>query len=57
MTSRLLKKGEECFDKLSTNGKSPTISSTAPFALRPSKGERGFFSSLLELLTESMIDE
>src|SRR5204862_4269779 len=31
--SRLLKKEFSCFDRLSTNGKSPTTSSLPPFAL------------------------
>jgi hypothetical protein len=39
----LLKNTSECFDRLSTNGKSSTISKAAPFALRFSKGERGIF--------------
>src|SRR5438046_1873161 len=46
--NRLLKKAFSCFDRLSTNGKSPTTSSLPPFALSLSKGERGFFSTLLE---------
>jgi len=33
----------ECFDRLSTNGKYSPISSSAPFALRLSKGERWVF--------------
>src|SRR5438094_5770053 len=41
--SRLLKKGFSCFDRLSTNGKSPTTSSLPPFALSLSKGERRVF--------------
>src|SRR2546426_7644595 len=32
-----------CFDRLSTNGKSPTIASLPPFALSLSKGERRVF--------------
>ncbi len=51
VSSRLLKKGSECFDRLSTNGKCSIVSSSAPFApsinsgraLRLSKGERWFF--------------
>src|SRR5438034_11232271 len=46
-SNRVLKKSFSCFDRLSTNGKSPTIAMPAPFALSLSKGERGFFSSLL----------
>src|SRR5437867_235544 len=41
--SRLLKKAFSCFDRLSTNGKSPTTSSLPPFALSLSKGERRVF--------------
>jgi len=41
--SGLLKKSDSCFDRLSTNGKSPTTSSLPPFALSLSKGERGVF--------------
>src|SRR5438034_3062209 len=41
--SRLLKKSDSCFDRLSTNGKSPTTSSLPPFALSLSKGERRVF--------------
>jgi len=41
--SRLLKKSDSCFDRLSTNGKSPTIASLPPFALSLSKGERRVF--------------
>ena len=41
--SRLLKKSFSCFDRLSTNGKSPTIAMPAPFALSLSKGERRVF--------------
>src|SRR5919108_4799184 len=47
---RLLKKAYTCFDRLSTDGKSPTISVTGPFALSLSKGERGVFRLLLELV-------
>ena len=36
--NRLLKKAFSCFDRLSTNGKSPTTSSLPPFALSLSKG-------------------
>src|SRR5204863_7177201 len=39
----LLKKSDSCFDRLSTNGKSPTTSSLPPFALSLSKGERRVF--------------
>src|SRR2546425_7289485 len=42
-SSRLLKKAFSCFDRLSTNGKSPTTSSLPPFALSLSKGERRVF--------------
>ena len=42
-SSRLLKKSDSCFDRLSTNGKSPTIASLPPFALSLSKGERRVF--------------
>jgi hypothetical protein len=50
-TSRLLKNDYSCFDpsatlwagKLSTNGKYSIISSSSPFALRFSKGERWVF--------------
>jgi len=41
--SRLLKKEFSCFDRLSTNGKSPTTSSLPPFALSLSKGEQRVF--------------
>src|SRR5947199_6735217 len=41
--NRLLKKSDSCFDRLSTNGKSPTILSPPPFALSLSKGERRVF--------------
>ena len=41
--SRVLKKAFSCFDRLSTNGKSPTTSSLPPFALSLSKGERRVF--------------
>ena len=41
--NRLLKKAFSCFDRLSTNGKSPTTSSLPPFALSLSKGERRVF--------------
>src|SRR5438552_13700649 len=41
--SRLLKKSDSCFDRLSTNGKSPTTSSLPPFALSLSKGDRRVF--------------
>jgi len=34
-----------CFDKLSTNGKTPVISIPRPFVLSPSKDEKGFCSS------------
>src|SRR5439155_11530063 len=42
-SSRLLKKAFSCFDWLSTNGKSPVLSTLDPFALSLSKGERGVF--------------
>ena len=42
-SSRMLKKENSCFDKLSTNGKYSIISSSSPFALRFSKGERWVF--------------
>src|SRR2546425_4230748 len=42
-SNRLLKKGVSCFDRLSTNGKSPTTSSLPSFALSLSKGERRVF--------------
>src|SRR5438876_12400301 len=42
-SNRLLKKSDSCFDRLSTNGKSPTTSSLPPFALSLSKGERRVF--------------
>src|SRR5207253_9833119 len=42
-SSRLLKKSDSCFDRLSTNGKSPTMASLPPFALSLSKGERKVF--------------
>src|SRR3989441_11374466 len=41
--NRLLKKLASCFDRLSTNGKSPTMASLPPFALSLSKGERKVF--------------
>src|SRR5881628_676513 len=41
--NRLLKKSDSCFDRLSTNGKSPTIASLPPFALSLSKDERRVF--------------
>src|SRR5438128_12198346 len=41
--NRLLKKACPCFDRLSTNGKSPAILTPDPFALSLSKGERGVF--------------
>jgi hypothetical protein len=41
--NKLLKKSFSCFDRLSTNEKSSTISTPAPFALSLSKGERGVF--------------
>jgi hypothetical protein len=41
--SRLVKESSECFDTLSTNGKYTIISSSAPFALGLSKGERRVF--------------
>src|SRR5947199_10840021 len=41
--NRLLKKLDSCFDRLSTNGKSPTILSLLPFAPSLSKGERRVF--------------
>src|SRR5439155_1096128 len=44
---RLLQKLLACFDRLRTNGKSSTSSTSDPFALSLSKGERGVFSSLL----------
>jgi hypothetical protein len=43
----VLKKSRTCFDKLSTNGKSSTISVQAPFALSLSKGERRVFKQSL----------
>src|SRR5216117_3298348 len=43
VANRLLKKAFSCFDRLSTNGKSPTTSSLPPFALSLSKGERRVF--------------
>src|SRR5438093_11750876 len=42
-SKRVLKKAFSCFDRLSTNGKSPTIAMPAPFALSLSKGERRVF--------------
>src|SRR5438034_9348608 len=42
-SNRVLKKSFSCFDRLSTNGKSPTIATPAPFALSLSKGERRVF--------------
>jgi hypothetical protein len=47
--NRLLKNTSECFDRLSTNGKSSTISRAAPFALRFSKGERGIFQQPVKI--------
>ena len=41
--SRVLKKSFSCFDRLGTNGKSPTVAMPAPFALSLSKGERRVF--------------
>src|SRR5437016_9167274 len=41
--NRVLKKSDACFDRLSTNGKSPTIAMPVPFALSLSKGERRVF--------------
>ncbi len=43
VSSRVLKKRFSYFDRLSMNGKCPTISRPAPFALSVSKGERGVF--------------
>src|SRR5439155_2541516 len=48
--NRLLKKSDSCFDRLSTNGKSPTIASLPPFALSLSKGERGVFQQPVKRL-------
>ena len=48
--SRLLKKSDSCFDRLSTNGKSPTTSSLPPFALSLSKGERRVFQHPVKAL-------
>jgi hypothetical protein len=42
-SSRLLKKENSCFDKLSTNKKLSTLSGPSPFAVRFSKGERRVF--------------
>jgi len=42
-TSKRLKSGCTCFDRLTTNGKSPTLSTSAPFALSLSKGEHEVF--------------
>jgi len=39
----LLKNLLECFDRLSMNGKTPSISTIAPFVLRLSKDERWVF--------------
>ena len=58
-SSRLLKKEFSCFDELSTNGKSSTILTPAPFALSLSKGERNVFqqpaSASFHLITLSAL--
>jgi hypothetical protein len=43
LLSKLLQKADACFDRLSTNGKSTKISTSEPFALSVSKGERRVF--------------
>src|SRR5438094_1067497 len=53
--SRLLKKGFSCFDRLSTNGKSPTTSSLPPFALSLSKGERRVFQHPVKSCLSGML--
>src|SRR5437899_3496526 len=52
--NRLLKKGVSCFDRLSTNGKSPTTSSLPPCALSLSKGERRAFQHPVKRLRCSL---
>ena len=42
-TSKLPKSAGTCFDRLTTNGKSPTLATSAPFALSLSKGEHEVF--------------
>src|SRR2546426_11818569 len=54
-SSRVLKKALSCFDRLSTNGKSPTIAMPAPFALSLSKGERRGFQYPLKLIAVSIM--
>src|SRR2546425_8764798 len=51
-SKRVLKKAFSCFDRLSTNGKSPTIALPAPFALSLSKGERRVFQQPVRLTAE-----
>ena len=53
--NRVLKKSFSCFDRLSTNGKSPTIAMPAPFALSLSKGERRGFQYPLKLIAVSIM--
>src|SRR3989441_7913521 len=54
-SSRLLKKSDLCFDRLSTNGKSPTILSLLPFALSLSKGERRVFQHPVKRCSSPML--
>ena len=44
-----LRNAFSCFDGLSTNGKSSTISIPGPFALSLSKGERRIFQQLVSI--------
>src|SRR2546422_7662312 len=53
--SGLLKKSDSCFDRLSTNGKSPTILSLLPFALSLSKGERRVFQHPVKRCSSPML--
>ena len=46
-TQILLKNCKNASTRLSTNGKSPMILTTAPFVLRLSKDERRFFSRII----------
>jgi hypothetical protein len=43
LSGRVLEKWFSCFESLSTNGKSPKVLTSSPFALRLSKGERRVF--------------
>src|SRR5205814_5978816 len=52
---RPLKKSDSCFDRLSTNGKSPTMTSLPPFALSWSKGERRVFQHSVRIAEELRI--